>query len=174
MCAIDQAVCVCVCVCVCVRACVCVCVCVCVHVCVCFSHFTRNVTSLKRPQTLLGADTCRVLGVSCIAWQTTSKILRYWWCTAAQYWCVIYFHITLCYHRKGRREERVPGSDSMEGAEEEWRLGKEGKEGGAVGLGGAVGKKSLSQQKFSLKFWDKWSLCPSPEAAWGVMLFLCK
>lgn len=43
----------------------------------------------------------------------------------------------------------MPGSDGMEGTEEEWKLGKERKERRG---GGVKGKKSLSQQKFSLKF----------------------
>lgn len=54
-----------------------------------------------------------------------------------------------------QKGKRAPGSDGVEGTVGEWKLAKEREERrwGGVGWAGDVeGKKSLSQQKFSLKF----------------------
>lgn len=134
---------------------------------VCLNHFTWHFTSFRYSQTVLATETSRALHISCNVWQTAGETDALVVHSSTILMChLISNHIVLLQKGKKRGESARIGwygryRERMETGEE--RRG-----------GGAEGKKSLSQQKFSLKFWDKWSLCPSPEAAWGVMLFLCK
>lgn len=129
-------------------------------VCACVFQTIVTNTSLKCSQTLFTTETFWVLHISCIVWQTT----RHAGGAQRRNTDVSSNFTSHCATVEGEEERRVCQHRTV------WKVQRKNENGG----GGVEGKKSLSQQKFSLKFWDKWSLCPSPVAAWGVMLFLCK